>query len=527
MANVDDIVQKLLQLAQDKGGTLADLATQPHAFLTRGSALESSPHTAWIALQKIKRAAHEHGWSIKKTNTEQARALADKTADQPHTAVVPPYALPSYSSLTYDQLINYLAWRTDTVRTLQAGKPLGDDPCPAWAALYIRELCCGIDHTRAHPPEVAACMIALWKTHCSASVALSQLVAHWIAGYCVVHRLTLDGLRDVIDPAPHTALTLLARIEAWTVRGRASRKKKATLPSVLRTLPTTQVLAAFSYASGIDFDSEEWIDTNQLLVAYALIYLYQGLIRRSGRINAPSYTEYLFGELQASYEHPLASCEMELSAHSTCGGAHSMWITPLEGYVCYQGNWLKFALSKPVVASPQLARTVRELLHHLGQYHGVSIDHKTATCPDYLSTLCQRAVDDAIALTGEQAAKRPHKITLNPARIGHARAGARIACDLLITDEELEQERDTSVREQHTTPHSQASDEKHLLLRALLDGTMYASSQPFDLIVDEINDWLFDELGDTAIEFDDKGNPVVIADYRSEIEQILARDFFS
>ena len=65
-------------------------------------------------------------------------------------------------------------------------------------------------------------------------------------------------------------------------------------------------------------------------------------------------------------------------------------------------------------------------------------------------------------------------------------------------------------------------------LRALLDGDERRAAEAaqtagasVDLLVDAINEALFDQLGDTALEYGPDGNPRLIEDYRDDVEGIL------
>ena len=41
------------------------------------------------------------------------------------------------------------------------------------------------------------------------------------------------------------------------------------------------------------------------------------------------------------------------------------------------------------------------------------------------------------------------------------------------------------------------------------------------IMADQINEALFDEIGDDAIEFDENDQPVIIEDYRPDLEEIF------
>ena len=63
------------------------------------------------------------------------------------------------------------------------------------------------------------------------------------------------------------------------------------------------------------------------------------------------------------------------------------------------------------------------------------------------------------------------------------------------------------------------SPEEVALLRALLDGAPYEppTGTSLDMLVDNINEKLFDLIGDTALEFDMSGRPAIIEDYLEDV----------
>ena len=84
-------------------------------------------------------------------------------------------------------------------------------------------------------------------------------------------------------------------------------------------------------------------------------------------------------------------------------------------------------------------------------------------------------------------------------------------------------------RHPNPTPHPHPPPQA-AYLRALVSGDAAARDNALqsagtseDLIVDTINEALFDLLGDTAVEFGDDG-PELVEDYREDVEGILDHD---
>ena len=65
------------------------------------------------------------------------------------------------------------------------------------------------------------------------------------------------------------------------------------------------------------------------------------------------------------------------------------------------------------------------------------------------------------------------------------------------------------------------ADEEELLQDLLAERP--PASDNVDLLVDSINEKLYDLLGDTALEFDESGAPSVVEDYAEDVGAILSQ----
>lgn len=137
-----------------------------------------------------------------------------------------------------------------------------------------------------------------------------------------------------------------------------------------------------------------------------------------------------------------------------------------------------------------------------------------------------------------EEAKRP-KIKINFADLGQIRADASQTRDSLLTDEEKQMEREEEQAElaqkkkaaQAAKPkintYNLNKDELYFLLALL-------KKQPYQdylkkhhlmasILADQINDKLFDEIGDSVIEFNEKDQPQIIADYQPDLENMFLK----
>ena len=168
----------------------------------------------------------------------------------------------------------------------------------------------------------------------------------------------------------------------------------------------------------------------------------------------------------------------------------------------------------------------RQLRQALGYAHPLK-DHAEAK---YLVKI----IDDEIAAyLGWKQASAPRRVEIDLSKLAGIRSAAAVTREALLVDEE----REDSVAEEApvAAPCAQnafgttgdggdalgLSEDETALLQALLAGQGYAGPGNVDLMVDAINEALFDLLGDTAIEFGADGEPQLVEDYVEDVRAAL------
>lgn len=140
----------------------------------------------------------------------------------------------------------------------------------------------------------------------------------------------------------------------------------------------------------------------------------------------------------------------------------------------------------------------------------------------------------------EVLARQP-KIELNLSSLDQIRSDASATRDSLLTDEEKQADDElipdpSSVNQVEDS--SAVSDDavndilninERYLVHALLDQKPYQDYLKkhhlmVSILVDSINEKLFDEIGDSVIEFNDQDEPEVIDDYKDDLRELLKED---
>lgn len=155
--------------------------------------------------------------------------------------------------------------------------------------------------------------------------------------------------------------------------------------------------------------------------------------------------------------------------------------------------------------------------------------------PEFLA-----AIQKGLALYEKQQeeAKRP-KIQINFADLGQIRADASVTRDSLLTDEEIkieqeeqkqkiEQEKAKEVKQPQVSDTYGLNQDELFFLLALLQHTSWQDYLKehhlmASILADQINDKLFDEIGDSVIEFDEQDKPQIIEDYEPDLKEMFLK----
>lgn len=206
-------------------------------------------------------------------------------------------------------------------------------------------------------------------------------------------------------------------------------------------------------------------------------------------------------------------------------------------YSYKNGKW-RYQYFLPVKRRKQ---KIGSLLHEIDRIVRQRFHYGRQLTPRPLREKILAEIEPAIADAQRQIeeARRP-KVTINLTNLEQIRADASVTRESLLTDEERMAEQEetpvskpqkevsTSTEEPQVTTNDDLglSKDELYLLTSLLKGTEWQSyfkhhHLMVSIIADEINDKLFDEIGDTVIEFTDQDQPQIINDYREDIRELI------
>ena len=210
-------------------------------------------------------------------------------------------------------------------------------------------------------------------------------------------------------------------------------------------------------------------------------------------------------------------------------------LDPIHIYRCQNGFWECMRIH----GSRQKSSKLGEMMRACDQRLRLALDPthplKEEKVPKYLAKIID---DEIVAWLSWDAAHQPVKIDIDLSQLGHIRSAAAQTREALLIDEEREDdvptEIDTAESEQpEAKPAADvmaepiAAPAATAYLRALLEQNaaqaalaVAQSGKSEDMLVDSINEALFDLVGDTVIEFGAAG-PQIIEDYEADVRGYL------
>ena len=288
-------------------------------------------------------------------------------------------------------------------------------------------------------------------------------------------------------------------------------------------------------------------------VSCVLLAVYSRLALHYRGSRTQGLTETLFG-LRFAVRHVMyaSAVRYEPGFHEDC----VYELSPTRRYVCKNGLWSCDSYHDGGTRSAKLGQIVRAVDRQLRQALGYAHPLKDHAEAKYLVKI----IDDEIAAyLGWKQAAAPRRVEIDLSKLAGIRSAAAVTREALLVDEEREdsaaeeapvaspssnsfaaksaaaEPRAEKQREPVVAPCAQnafgatgdgsdalgLSKDEAALLQALLDGRKYAGPGNVDLMVDAINEALFDLLGDTAIEFGADGEPQLVEDYAEDVRAAL------
>ena len=504
----------------------------------------------------------------------QGLLMADFEDDCPYNGTFKSY-FPTYNAMSDRQLRGYFTWRARVRRGTV------EETSTSFAFLYLYELICGIGVDG--PLDGFSKIKAFWDAYRAFEPGIDRFARVWLQDYAVFHGLDPKLLRDSKTVMFDNALIELRRAArdlapAPEPSGQAPKRRKSSEP--ILPLPPDEareerLMAAINALSTYNLNNSRLDRSHHRDLRHVACAVYVRMARYYDTHRKTGIVASLFGEETAMPYTMFASAVFFApNRHEDC----EYRLDPIHIYRCQNGFWECMRIH----GSRQKSSKLGEMMRACDQRLRLALDPthplKEEKVPKYLAKIID---DEIVAWLSWDAAHQPIKIDIDLSQLGHIRSAAAQTREALLIDEEREEgapvEAEATLIDQPSTesaPDMTAEPGKMTIrqdetgeptvsteefgvvapllvsvpapvtpapteaanklapaadafLRALLEqnaaqatSAVERSGQSEDMLVDSINEALFDLVGDTVIEFGTAG-PQIIEDYEADVRGYL------
>lgn len=504
----------------------------------------------------------------------QGLLMADFEDNCPYNGTFKSY-FPTYNAMSDRQLRGYFTWRA------QVRRGTVEETSTSFAFLYLYELICGIGVD--DPLDGFNKIKAFWDVYRAFEPGIDRFARVWLQDYAVFHGLDPKLLRDSKTVMFDNALIELRRaardlVPAPAPSGQTPKRRKTSEPTL--PLPPDEVreerlMAAINALSTYNLNNSRLDRSHHRDLCHVACAVYVRMARYYDTHRKTGIVASLFGEETAMPYTMFASAVFFApERHEDC----EYRLDPIHIYRCQNGFWECMRIH----GSRQKSSKLGEMMRACDQRLRLALDPahplKEEKVPKYLAKIID---DEIVAWLSWDAAHQPVKIDIDLSQLGHIRNAAAQTREALLIDEEREDgtpvEAEATLIEQPNTesapgmtaepgemtirqdepdeptvsteefgvvapllvsmgaPVTPAPTEAanklapaaDAFLRALLEqnaaqatSAVAHSGQSEDMLVDTINEALFDLVGDTVIEFSAAG-PQIIEDYEADVRGYL------
>lgn len=504
----------------------------------------------------------------------QGLLMADFEDDCPYNGTFKSY-FPTYNAMSDRQLRGYFTWRA------QVRRKKVEETSTSFAFLYLYELICGIGVD--NPLDGFRKIKAFWESYRAYEPGIDRFARVWLQDYAVFHGLDPKLLSDSKTVLFDKALIELRRaardIEPLpTPATPATKRRKSSEPTL--PLPPDEareerLMAAINALSTYNLGNSRINHAHHRDLRHVACAVYVRMARYYDTHRKSGIVASLFGEETAMPYTMFASAVFFApERHKDC----EYRLDPIHIYRCQNGFWECMRIH----GSRQKSSKLGEMMRACDQRLRLALDPahrlKEEKVPKYLAKIID---DEIVAWLSWDAAHQPVKIDIDLSQLGHIRNAAAQTREALLIDEEREdgapveaEAADSGqpeaepvadaiveavaapIRQDETDEPTISTEQFGVVapllaptpafaavapadatneltpaadayLRALLEhnavqaeSAVVQSGQSEDMLVDSINEALFDLVGDTVIEFSAAG-PQIIEDYEADVRGYL------
>lgn len=578
---VQDIIDRVLDEVRNKPSShFSDEVYRDEPLLVTGRQMASYFPDEYRAMRRVSRWQEGEGGARGRWLTEaelfyrQGALMAEFEDDFPYSGRFQSSA-PTYSTMSNRQLRGYFSWRAAVRRGDVREAPA------AFAFVYAYELLCGIG--AAGPLDGYRKLDAFRKDALAFAPGLDAYMDTWLLDYVAYHGLDPELVAKNKAMAFDRQLIDLraACADARAALARTPRPKgmRAGTPPLGEDVEG-RLLGALDALSVRPITQSELYRHHAADVAHVTAAVFLRLQEHYDRHRKTPYLADWLGEpVELPHTMFASAVFFDPARHPDA----TVEINPIRSYSCRSGHWSCRRISGGRSRSSEVAELLSAIRGHMEHALGLrdagaqggagQAPAGAPRTPKYLQSMVEREVEARLAWNEAHA---PFSLEVDLSKLSGIRSAAAATRESLLTDEEREEDaraamapadRDPVAAEEpateagggatevaspepaamdglgrepepdagdgagaETTAGGRAADaspqggildgSQAALLRALLDGAPIAAEGSLDLLVDAINEALFDMIGDTVIEFDGT-SPALVEDYREDVEGLV------
>lgn len=494
----------------------------------------------------------------------QGTFMADFEDDCPYPGTFNSY-FPTYNAMSDRQLRGYFTWR--------AAVRQGDvqESCLSFAYVYLYELICGIGVT--DPMDGFQKLESFWRAYRAFSPKIDRYARTWLQDYVVYHGLSPQLLEPYKTLSFDRALVALTRAEelacARLTNPQKGRRKKGSsaLPLPGDPVAEQQLFDALDALSTYHLAGSRLYKSKPEALRHVCCAVFVRMSEYHHKQRKYSLTESLFGgQFELAYTMFGSAVFFEPERHPDA----DYELDEIHRYRCRNGAWSCKRYQGNRSRNAKLGQAMRAADRILRE--GLGFDRslkEQGKLPKYLQGLIEEEVAAWLAWS---AAHAPVRVEIDLSQLTNIRRAAASTRESLLIDEEREGKGALLDAADGNTRDGEHDDVTHVdraapeplpmaaaaappvapisppaataaagythqtaglgpsevgYLRALLEKDQAGAAKiakekhgSEDMLVDTINEALFELVGDTVIEYGPNGLEL-IEDYREDVEGFL------
>ena len=529
MSRLDDLLDEMFADQKFMGKKSMQSKTYTdEPIIKRASAMKNYVPPRIEEMRRLAEGQGSYNWSSPGLFVRQGRLMADYEDDFPFSGTFFRY-YPTYQLMSDVQLRGYFSWRTK----LRRGQV--EPIALSFVFVYIYELLNQIGV--ASPEEGYDKLVAFRDAYSPIDGTVAHYLKDWLVDYVVYYGLDPSLARDAEALLPYKQYTVLARYRLYT---------------------EDELFAALCGLSSYNIEKSKFYKAYPEETRAVLCRVFAAFSAHHEKSCKNSLCERLFGKTH-TLPYTMFSGAVFLPDKNKPDADYEIF--PWYGYTHRYGAWYRTRLDRTPAKNRKLGELVRDVDAILRERFGFDAPLKQTDKTKLFTGIVNAAIDEVLEEKRRRAAA---VIYIDVAKLDAIRTDASATRDKLMTEEEREEESGERRAESGDVARSLSSvadgsqaarriapsesgerssefgdqipfsvaaqgagdlpldETEAAVLRAVLRGEdgaapLKGAGRMLSVVIDEINDKLYDIFGDAVIYYEGDA-PAVYEDYAEELK---------